>query len=128
MSFLQSGTAKAIKDGNVVKEYTEPGSYFGELALLDPTAKRQATIQAGNAGCTLLLLDKETFDRLLGPLQHRMGAEYISKPMLEPVSASELAGAAANGHHAANGNAGPISAKPVPNGGGICLDGCCGTG
>jgi hypothetical protein len=117
----------------VVKEYNQPGSYFGELALLDPFAKRQATIQAGNQGCTLLLLDKETFDRLLGPLQHRMGAEYIAKPP-PVVEATSNGQNGQNGNYAANGvsngvpNGQPISAKPVPNGGGICLDGCCGTG
>lgn len=51
----------------LVKVY-EPGDSFGELALLNATSVRQASIFAITR-CTLLTIDKATFDRVLGPLR-----------------------------------------------------------
>jgi hypothetical protein len=55
-----------------VKAYSQPGEYFGELALLEPGTLRKATVRASPGGCRVLMLDKETFDRLLGPLANKM--------------------------------------------------------
>ena len=44
-----------------------PGDYFGELSLLGGDHKRAATVRA-RTDATLLVLDREGFRRLLGPL------------------------------------------------------------
>eukprot|EP00929_Paragymnodinium_shiwhaense_P103749 TRINITY_DN6746_c0_g1_i5.p1 TRINITY_DN6746_c0_g1~~TRINITY_DN6746_c0_g1_i5.p1 ORF type:complete len:230 (+),score=69.36 TRINITY_DN6746_c0_g1_i5:513-1202(+) len=63
---LEEGHAYASHAGKAVQEYG-PGSYFGELALL----KRQlrATDVVADASQTkVLVLDRRSFTRLLGPL------------------------------------------------------------
>ena len=76
---LESGEAKAFisTDGQpevLVKTYVSPGEYFGELALILATP-RQATINAGEKGCVLLYVSKDKFDRVLGPIKHRLKVE-----------------------------------------------------
>lgn len=73
---LESGEAKAfIASGSepevLAKHYSQPGEYFGELALILASA-RKATVYAGEQGCTLLFVSKEKFDRILGPIKHRL--------------------------------------------------------
>ena len=67
--FFFLGTCDALKDGTVVKAYG-PKEYFGELALLSE-APRAATVKATSA-CKCLIIEKEAFDRLLGPLQDKL--------------------------------------------------------
>ena len=69
---IESGTCNATKsvDGappTVVKEYT-PGDYFGERALL-MDERRAANIVVTSDKACCLSLDRETFTRLLGPLE-----------------------------------------------------------
>lgn len=69
---IESGTASATKsvDGgppSVVKEYVS-GDYFGERALL-MAERRAANIIVTSEKATCLSLDRETFIRLLGPLE-----------------------------------------------------------
>lgn len=68
---LEEGKAVAIKtfDDNVTQEvfnYTDEGSYFGELALIKDEP-RAATVKAVT-DCRFLSLDRMSFKRLLGPL------------------------------------------------------------
>ena len=65
---LESGTANAFKGPRHVLNYATPGEYFGELALLR-NEPRAATLKAGPGGCTALLLDRDSFKRLLGDLE-----------------------------------------------------------
>jgi len=61
------GQAYASKSGKTVMRYS-PGAYFGELALLKEIP-RQADVIAQGEDVQVLCLDRESFQRLLGPLQ-----------------------------------------------------------
>lgn len=63
---LVSGKAMAVRYGNEVHRYG-PGEYFGELALLSD--KPRAADVVAVEDCSLAVLEREAFDRLLGPLQ-----------------------------------------------------------
>ncbi len=56
-----------VENSQVVYEYS-PGDYFGELALLKEIP-RQADVVAKGEKVQVLCLDRESFQRLLGPLQ-----------------------------------------------------------
>ena len=69
---IESGNCCATKSINgaepvVVKEYV-PGDYFGERALLT-SESRAANILVTSDNCTVLSLERVTFNRLLGPLE-----------------------------------------------------------
>ncbi|KAF4668050.1 zinc finger, C2HC-type containing [Perkinsus chesapeaki] len=60
---LEDGVAAAFdKDGKELRRYTEAGSIFGEVALLNGDLKRTSTLKAMGQGCTVFTLDGETFD------------------------------------------------------------------
>ena len=70
--FIQEGTAEAFKtsdDGfeSVVFDFKE-NDYFGELALLNGD-KRQASIKVTSDSLTVASLSKQSFKRLLGPIE-----------------------------------------------------------
>lgn len=69
--FIEEGEAVALKNKKgkleVVYEY-KPNDYFGELALLRDEP-RAATIKAVKGKLRLCSIDRETFKRLLGPLE-----------------------------------------------------------
>mmetsp|Transcript_58012 Transcript_58012/g.123237 ORF Transcript_58012/g.123237 Transcript_58012/m.123237 type:complete len:373 (-) Transcript_58012:520-1638(-) len=69
---LEDGTCAAYMTGTQgerkVAEYTSPGEYFGEVALLT-SEPRKATIRATGEGCTVLSLSQEDFMLILGPIQ-----------------------------------------------------------
>ena len=66
---LSEGTAKALKRSETeekeVMQY-QPGSYFGERALLMNDLRAASIIATSNV--TVLSLERSTFKRLLGPL------------------------------------------------------------
>ena len=64
MFFLERGSAQAEVGGKVVMAYS-PGDFFGELALLDDSA-RAATVRAGaELGCRVLRLGRTLFEEVL---------------------------------------------------------------
>merc|ERR1719174_2698034 len=74
MYILRKGEAVACIQGDQgeieVMQYSQ-GKYFGEIALLlgEP---RKASIYALNGPCTCLYISRDTFHRVLGPLQDFM--------------------------------------------------------
>jgi cAMP-dependent protein kinase regulator len=75
---LESGVAKAYKDGNSspLKSYSK-GDYFGELALLDD--KPRAASVVAETEVKLATLGKNGFQRLLGPVESIMRRDDPSK-------------------------------------------------
>ncbi|MGZ6988636.1 MAG: cyclic nucleotide-binding domain-containing protein, partial [Thermoanaerobaculia bacterium] len=65
---LVAGKARAVKMGEQGEEVSlgvlRPGDSFGEMGLLDASARRQATVRASSAA-TVLRLDRNAFDELL---------------------------------------------------------------
>mmetsp|Transcript_110271 Transcript_110271/g.206697 ORF Transcript_110271/g.206697 Transcript_110271/m.206697 type:complete len:1466 (-) Transcript_110271:103-4500(-) len=89
---LEKGSASALVNGDVVKEYG-PGSYFGELALLND-APRAASIRADSSPTVLQVLDGESFRRLLGSLdQLKERAQMYSSAPLPGAGGSGVPGA-----------------------------------
>lgn len=69
---LEEGTAKAEvyapdSDPIIVKEYTEPGDFFGELSLL--TSKPRAATVTATADTVVIAMDSKCFRRLVGPCE-----------------------------------------------------------
>lgn len=71
MYILEDGECKAYIGGEMgemaVKHYQTQGDYFGEISLLKKI-ERQATVRAGITGCSVLVLKKQDFDRVIGPI------------------------------------------------------------
>lgn len=71
---LLEGTAEALKllrstDTKLTRvfEYTNPGDYFGELSLLS-SEPRAASVRATSTPCRVVYLDRDCFERILGPV------------------------------------------------------------
>jgi CRP-like cAMP-binding protein/tRNA A-37 threonylcarbamoyl transferase component Bud32 len=69
---LKDGSAKVVVDTKEVAQLKQ-GTYFGEMALLDDEV-RKASIVA-TADCECFVLDRDTFNRLLGSLKHIINRE-----------------------------------------------------
>lgn len=63
---VMEGEAKAVKGGAEVLKY-KAGDYFGERALLK-NEPRAATIEVTSEQCKLMMLDRKSFNRMLGPI------------------------------------------------------------
>eukprot|EP00930_Biecheleria_cincta_P076976 TRINITY_DN64213_c0_g1_i1.p1 TRINITY_DN64213_c0_g1~~TRINITY_DN64213_c0_g1_i1.p1 ORF type:complete len:134 (-),score=17.39 TRINITY_DN64213_c0_g1_i1:310-711(-) len=64
------GTCSARANGRILKKYVQ-GDYFGELSLLKDEP-RAADVLVDSQEAKLLVLEREAFCRLLGPLQDIM--------------------------------------------------------
>eukprot|EP01038_Epipyxis_sp_PR26KG_P006283 gene6283-8651_t len=73
---LKDGLAKVLADGKEVGEL-KVGTYFGEMALLDDEV-RKATVIA-TTRCECFVLDRSTFTRILGSLQHIINRETMHR-------------------------------------------------
>jgi CRP-like cAMP-binding protein len=73
---LVSGTAKVVNEEKEIATLGN-GDYFGELALLDDEV-RKATVVA-TTDCKCFNIDRPTFNRVLGSLQHVMERETASR-------------------------------------------------
>ena len=74
---VEEGTLVAMKSTNngpakQVMRFSA-GDYFGELAMLKDQP-RAATIKVTSDSATILSMDRDTFKRLLGPLEHLMSS------------------------------------------------------
>lgn len=67
---LEKGSAKALKNGVEVMSYTDK-SYFGELSLIKKQV-RAADVKVTSDKADVLILDRESFTRLMGPLDEMM--------------------------------------------------------
>jgi cAMP-dependent protein kinase regulator len=80
---LEDGEAKAFIGGErgeiEVKHYSQPGDYFGEIALLK-SATRRATVRAAGEGCSVLSVSRDDFDSVLGPIKDILGKNIDKYP------------------------------------------------
>lgn len=76
----------ALTDVGVNAEFSNhvigPGEYFGERALL--TGEPRAANATADSDCTLVMLDRELFNKLLGPLRELLDAN-MNKRVLQNV-------------------------------------------
>lgn len=86
---LEEGYARATmfdqlsEDEISVKDYSK-GDFFGELALVNVSGVRAASVYALTR-CVLLWIDKVTFDRVFGPLISRLKVQAAAYPSLEDI-------------------------------------------
>ena len=93
---VEEGTLVALKSVNngPAKQMMRfsAGDYFGELAMLKDQP-RAATIKVTSDHATILSMDRDTFKRLLGPLEHLMSSRssmYSEEPKSQkPVSGAD---------------------------------------
>lgn len=69
---LKSGTTKVVADDKEVGQLVA-GSYFGEMALLDDETRKASVI--ATTDCECFVLDRATFTRILGSMQHIISRE-----------------------------------------------------
>jgi CRP-like cAMP-binding protein len=69
---LKEGTAKVMIGGEEVGQL-ESGNYFGEMALLDDEVRKASVL--ATAACECFVLDRPTFNRILGSLQDILARE-----------------------------------------------------
>jgi len=90
---LEEGFARATmfdqlsEDEISVKDYTK-GDFFGELALVNGSGVRAASVYALTR-CVLLWIDKVTFDRVFGPLISRLKVQAAAYPSLEDIMSNQ---------------------------------------
>jgi len=76
---ILEGECKVYKTISGVEEYIGPlktGDYFGELALI--TNQPRAATVISNSKCELISLDRESFNRLLGPCMTKFKENFLS--------------------------------------------------
>lgn len=73
---LKEGTATVLADGKEVGQL-KSGTYFGEMALLDDEVRKATVIATSNCEC--FVLDRNTFTRILGSLQHIINRETMHR-------------------------------------------------
>ena len=55
----------------------EAGSYFGEMALLDDELRKASVVASSDCEC--FVLDRATFSRILGSMQHIINREATQR-------------------------------------------------
>jgi cAMP-dependent protein kinase regulator len=100
---IEKGTAEVLHNGEKVDVLRE-GDYFGEIALLDPTGIRAATVRASLDGLSVLCFRREVFTRILGPyltqsLKKRIPS-YRRTPTKKPLSEKQMSWQASTGNEA----------------------------
>jgi cGMP-dependent protein kinase len=73
---LKEGIAKVVINGEEVGKL-ETGQYFGEMALLDDEVRKATVISVSNCEC--FVLDRTTFNRILGSLQDIISRETAER-------------------------------------------------
>lgn len=69
---IKDGNCRVTVDGKEVSQL-KAGTYFGEMALLDDETRKASVIATNDCEC--FVLDRETFTKILGSLQHIMNRE-----------------------------------------------------
>ncbi|KAF4687618.1 hypothetical protein FOZ60_003636 [Perkinsus olseni] len=82
---LEDGVAVALdEDGKELYRYSDSGCIFGEVALLNGDLKRTATLKAAGQGCSVFVVDVDTFNTLLRPLHAELqskASKYVYRPV-----------------------------------------------
>lgn len=69
---IKEGSAKVVVDTKEVAQLRN-GTYFGEMALLDDEVRKASIIATSDCEC--FVLERDTFNRLLGSLKHIINRE-----------------------------------------------------